>query len=726
MSKTGSPTPWSIKGIGPEAREAAKAAAKREGMTLGAWLSERVIAESEGGDSEPVSPKAGGAAAGVIAPDIILSALNEHLTGLSDRLDGMAAEVSRVSGAVDQAGMRVEVAERAATEIAQSVSQTVTGSISELIENRADQGAADQSDAGLFSAEAAESLADVITKRVTETVNADLSNKIEQSMNAQTMEQSVSAAVMRTLTPAMAEQLNRSIAPVTARLDRLDAASTDSPLEDALTKISTRIDEALTRQQEIAGAVGEAVAVLAQRLDAMESAVLAELEDQALQSQSALTREIDLTPPARKWLHEGGDVWAETDEESEDTSLHLSQDATQMFKHEPEEPDEMMRLDVAAVRARLGQDRAEEEPSGLKDSLSSLKDLLPDQEHQRDLDATESVAPEAPSHEAHEAAFEPDQGETALSTARPDSSAETGDVLEMSEQPGAAEEAPADESAAPKDGDQAPSIEDLVQDAVSQYSVLQRMSEEARRLTNDKGAAAAEVGDAQPQEEEQLDSAESENITERNRRLDRELDLELQRALALKPDPTIATTLDLGGAVDDHLEFKPRTNPTSSPQMNEQDFTPAEEEAFQDDQDSEAKMDSPARRMGPRIADLLADRIENLAPLREQAQRQPPEEPRGSRRFAADEDHSSSPSDHSFGADRSDRSERTAHSESTPKREMKLSQSRDLVAVFDEVEMWSDLDDASAVSRARSASLVLLGAGSLVAAFSAMYGFIGA
>ena len=122
---------------------------------------------------------------------------------------------------------------------------------------------------------------------------------------------------------------------MTTRLDRLDATAADSAVEQALSKISNRIDEALTKQQEIASAVGEAVAVLAQRLDTMESTVLAELEDQALQSQHALARDINLTPPARKWLQEGGDVWAEHDDEADDPSLHLPEDATKMFKPEP-------------------------------------------------------------------------------------------------------------------------------------------------------------------------------------------------------------------------------------------------------------------------------------------------------------------------------------------------------------------------------------------------------
>lgn len=37
-----SPSPWSVKGVDPEAREAAKIAARRAGMTVGAWLSQMI------------------------------------------------------------------------------------------------------------------------------------------------------------------------------------------------------------------------------------------------------------------------------------------------------------------------------------------------------------------------------------------------------------------------------------------------------------------------------------------------------------------------------------------------------------------------------------------------------------------------------------------------------------------------------------------------------------
>lgn len=36
------PSPWSVKGVDPEAREAAKIAARKSGMTVGAWLSQMI------------------------------------------------------------------------------------------------------------------------------------------------------------------------------------------------------------------------------------------------------------------------------------------------------------------------------------------------------------------------------------------------------------------------------------------------------------------------------------------------------------------------------------------------------------------------------------------------------------------------------------------------------------------------------------------------------------
>tara|TARA_R110000868_G_scaffold1844_5_gene14566 strand:- start:2275 stop:2880 length:606 start_codon:yes stop_codon:yes gene_type:complete len=37
------PSPWSVKGVDPEAREAAKIAARRAGLTVGAWLNQMIL-----------------------------------------------------------------------------------------------------------------------------------------------------------------------------------------------------------------------------------------------------------------------------------------------------------------------------------------------------------------------------------------------------------------------------------------------------------------------------------------------------------------------------------------------------------------------------------------------------------------------------------------------------------------------------------------------------------
>jgi localization factor PodJL len=42
-------SPWSVKGIEPEAREAAKIAARRAGLTIGQWLNLMIRSAAAGG-----------------------------------------------------------------------------------------------------------------------------------------------------------------------------------------------------------------------------------------------------------------------------------------------------------------------------------------------------------------------------------------------------------------------------------------------------------------------------------------------------------------------------------------------------------------------------------------------------------------------------------------------------------------------------------------------------
>lgn len=49
--------PWSVKGVDPRTRDAAKAAARRAGMTLGAWLDHKIRDESEAAAAAPARPE---------------------------------------------------------------------------------------------------------------------------------------------------------------------------------------------------------------------------------------------------------------------------------------------------------------------------------------------------------------------------------------------------------------------------------------------------------------------------------------------------------------------------------------------------------------------------------------------------------------------------------------------------------------------------------------------
>lgn len=64
--------PWSVKGVDPRTRDAAKAAARRAGMTLGEWLDTKIRVEAEGGVAEPQQPE-----------QLDIAALSERLARLS-------------------------------------------------------------------------------------------------------------------------------------------------------------------------------------------------------------------------------------------------------------------------------------------------------------------------------------------------------------------------------------------------------------------------------------------------------------------------------------------------------------------------------------------------------------------------------------------------------------------------------------------------------------------
>ncbi|MEC7674070.1 MAG: hypothetical protein VYB89_00955 [Pseudomonadota bacterium] len=78
--------PWSIKGVTADARARAKAAAKRDGLTMGAWLSQAI----ESGDGTPPAADVG-AAADIEAR---LDALEARMVALAAPLHEVIAQLS--------------------------------------------------------------------------------------------------------------------------------------------------------------------------------------------------------------------------------------------------------------------------------------------------------------------------------------------------------------------------------------------------------------------------------------------------------------------------------------------------------------------------------------------------------------------------------------------------------------------------------------------------------
>lgn len=109
------PTPWSIKGIGPEARRAAKAAAKRDGVTLGVWLTQRILEAGEDAERPPRRPTAASAphakttrvktaVAQSTEPDAELKAALDALRAeFSDRIELLVAQQQAHSAALSDA-----------------------------------------------------------------------------------------------------------------------------------------------------------------------------------------------------------------------------------------------------------------------------------------------------------------------------------------------------------------------------------------------------------------------------------------------------------------------------------------------------------------------------------------------------------------------------------------------------------------------------------------------
>lgn len=157
--------PWSVKGIAPQAREAAKDAARREGKTLGEWLNEIILETGE----EAASPAGLAEDAPAAGPEPVApAASSQTLDTLAQRLEAAEHRSTLAITGIDQSvrGLiaRLEAAERSAGDVAERASESVSElhhAQSELARRLAELEADATADAGL---QAVKTLEDAVAR----------------------------------------------------------------------------------------------------------------------------------------------------------------------------------------------------------------------------------------------------------------------------------------------------------------------------------------------------------------------------------------------------------------------------------------------------------------------------------------------------------------------------------------------------------------------------------
>ena len=309
-------TPWSIKGIDPEARVAAKEAAKREGMTLGAWITQKIIEENSedlAGEatvasaqrrkgketkSRPTAIDVGAFAAAL--RDVAERTQNSERRS-EDRVEALRKTLENIVGRVDSVSTRM-------SEVATAV-QTMSGGLERTAE-RAERAEAEAAALRSDMTDASEQISEV-RSQTGATVRA--ATALIEKVDA-LADQSPQATSGDDETKAALEALS-------ARLDDITAASeaVSVKTEDAFERLVTRLDDVNDRQDRAATAIGDALEALTRRLEAVETAQQEQIEHH-------------LAPPAAYDAH--------------DAETHGSDRVENIFDEDPALEDDLTEFDV--------------------------------------------------------------------------------------------------------------------------------------------------------------------------------------------------------------------------------------------------------------------------------------------------------------------------------------------------------------------------------------------
>ncbi|MDP9138855.1 MAG: hypothetical protein M3N38_11890, partial [Pseudomonadota bacterium] len=300
--------PWSVKGIGPEARDAAKAAARQSGMTVGEWLNS-VILDQPDDRPRQTSRAYPRREAGSGAIHDRLSSLAEQLEQLSGRQQETAVgqyfegqrPQSRDRASLETVLARLEANERHTIEAFESIHERLAGLDQQVAQPRTAPAPADDGSSALAAVETAlRNIVDHIetserrTHEAFHSLQARVSEVADRTRREETSGNTTDPHVLARLDSRLSllaeriEEVHQSSAGVAERAQSAAAQAARGELRDIEVRIEQLLSQAQIAMRQTAGASGDLTKVrseigsLAQRLDDIKIEAASERDVHAL------------------------------------------------------------------------------------------------------------------------------------------------------------------------------------------------------------------------------------------------------------------------------------------------------------------------------------------------------------------------------------------------------------------------------------------------------------
>ncbi len=328
--------PWNVAGIPPEAREAARASARREGLSVGEWLTRRILRSfADAGDEEELT-RDSLAASRTYHEEPAPPPLRRETDEMLDRVSRSAAESDNLYRRIEEqlrgVARRMETAERSQTENNRALSRAAT----EMnIATREQAQAFDQLGTHVVG----------LRERI---------NRVEQASHHETLKDAVKGlhTGLERLADQLAQNANQSASQISALATNLET-------------MAGRVGESRTESENTAQILEQRIAALDDRIYAVEKA--------AQTNAAAVERAIEALHAA----HRDQVAQAEHHEASTSGTVSRLEDSVSKLERRGVNPEVDRRLSriektLSDIAARF----EDEEPDTARQVEESLKKLL--------------------------------------------------------------------------------------------------------------------------------------------------------------------------------------------------------------------------------------------------------------------------------------------------------------------------------------------------------------